>query len=169
LSQTACARSEFHIIARKQTRLCLLSRSNRLEWSRMGVAGGCRGTLGVRGRKILVWANVGWTHFESTGVPCLELSAQFEVWPGCSVRIDNSLRQQIIDLLSRRRLVSGENVVESPVLADDHDNVLNGGGGRVFLGFSGQDYTYLDVDRQELERIADFRPHPDFEQLKSKG
>jgi hypothetical protein len=30
-------------------------------------------------------------------------------------------------------------------------------------------YTYLDVDRQDLERIPDFRPHPDFEQLKSKG
>lgn len=30
-------------------------------------------------------------------------------------------------------------------------------------------YTYLDVDRQDLERISDFHPHADFEQLKSKA
>jgi hypothetical protein len=57
--------------------------------------------------------------------PSLVLGGDLKVRTRRSVRLDNSLREQVIHFLSGGWSVGSENVVEGAVLANDHDHVLN--------------------------------------------
>src|SRR5215472_17805287 len=45
--------------------------------------------------------------------------------PRSAICVDNALRQQIINGISRDRLVGGKNVVKRAVLANNHDHVFD--------------------------------------------
>jgi hypothetical protein len=46
---------------------------------------------------------------------------------GRAILVDDPLREEIVNALAFFRLVRGEQVIEGSVLADDHDDVLDGG------------------------------------------
>jgi hypothetical protein len=46
---------------------------------------------------------------------------------GRAILVDDPLGKEIVNALAVFRLVSGEQVIEGSVLADDHDDVLDGG------------------------------------------
>ena len=62
-------------------------------------------------------------------VHCRELRRPGVVRAGRSVLVDDSLGQQVVDMLAGARLVGREHMVESPVFADDDDDMLDGAGG----------------------------------------
>src|SRR6266571_596356 len=61
----------------------------------------------------------------SRTVSRLKLCRIAEIWPRRTVWIDNSLRQQVPDLLSVSRHVAAEYVIKRMILADDYDYVLD--------------------------------------------
>ncbi len=63
----------------------------------------------------------------------LELLCFLEMRPRGAVRIHNSLRQQIADGFAVPGNVSGEDMIEGAILADEHDDMLDGRLGLVML------------------------------------
>ncbi len=81
------------------------------------------------------------TRVERIGVVvhCRELRRPRVVRTGRAVLLDNSLGQEIVDVLAVARHVSREHMVESPVFADNDDDVLDRAVGPAVVGMSSAD------------------------------
>src|SRR5260221_1034415 len=68
----------------------------------------------------------------------LELLGLIEMTAGSAIRVDDSFGEQILDGFAALGDVGGEEVIKGAVLADQDDDVLDGGAGvRIFLGLKG--------------------------------
>ena len=63
----------------------------------------------------------------------LELLRPIKMAAGSAIRVDNSLRQQVFHGFAALGDVGGEEVIKRAVLADQHDDVLDGRSGMGFF------------------------------------
>src|SRR6202521_2681338 len=152
--QTGSSGGEMNVVFGEQARFGKLSRGYGLEGRGKLVARIRRGTLGIGWGIVLEQTVVAaGTELEISTIEGLPLGGNGVIWSGGSVGVDDSLGEQIIDGLSGRGLVGGEKVIEGTILADDHNDVLNGGGGGMFAGFGSQAWGIYDVhDGREQSR-----------------
>src|SRR6266851_229629 len=94
-----------------------------------------RRTTVERGGERSVWRLFGGAELEfgSTRNVSRELGGQRIFRARSAVLVDNFFGEQVIDMFSGLWLISGENMVETAVLANDDDDVLDGSGGVIFL------------------------------------